>query len=77
MLLDHAGVELEGAEAVVIGRSNLFGKPMAQLLLERSATVTISQPLASSASRMVSLEENLPVPRRSRDENERPAMMSG
>jgi methylenetetrahydrofolate dehydrogenase (NADP+)/methenyltetrahydrofolate cyclohydrolase len=41
MLLDHAGVELEGAEAVVIGRSNLFGKPMAQLLLERSATVTI------------------------------------
>ena len=41
MLLDEVGVELEGAEAVVIGRSNLFGKPMAQLLLERSATVTI------------------------------------
>jgi methylenetetrahydrofolate dehydrogenase (NADP+)/methenyltetrahydrofolate cyclohydrolase len=40
-LLDHAGVELEGAEAVVVGRSNLFGKPMAQLLLERNATVTI------------------------------------
>jgi len=39
-LLDHAGVELEGAEAVVVGRSNLFGKPMAQLLLERNATVT-------------------------------------
>ncbi len=40
-LLDDLGTELEGAEAVVIGRSNLFGKPMAQLLLERSATVTI------------------------------------
>ena len=33
ILLEEAGVELEGAEAVVIGRSNLFGKPMAQLLL--------------------------------------------
>ena len=41
MLLEEVGVELEGAEAVVIGRSNLFGKPMGQLLLERSATVTI------------------------------------
>jgi methylenetetrahydrofolate dehydrogenase (NADP+) / methenyltetrahydrofolate cyclohydrolase len=39
-LLDDAQVELEGAEAVVVGRSNLFGKPMAQLLLERNATVT-------------------------------------
>lgn len=39
-LLDHTGVQLEGAEAVVIGRSNLFGKPMAQLLLARNATVT-------------------------------------
>jgi len=41
MLLDEVGVDLEGAEAVVIGRSNLFGKPMGQLLLGRSATVTI------------------------------------
>src|SRR5947209_4081257 len=40
-LLASAGAELEGAEAVVIGRSNLFGKPMAQLLLEANATVTI------------------------------------
>jgi methylenetetrahydrofolate dehydrogenase (NADP+)/methenyltetrahydrofolate cyclohydrolase len=40
-LLDRGGVSLEGAEAVVVGRSNLFGKPMAQLLLERDATVTI------------------------------------
>jgi methylenetetrahydrofolate dehydrogenase (NADP+) / methenyltetrahydrofolate cyclohydrolase len=40
ILLEEAGVQLEGAEAVVIGRSNLFGKPMAQLLLGANATVT-------------------------------------
>jgi methylenetetrahydrofolate dehydrogenase (NADP+)/methenyltetrahydrofolate cyclohydrolase len=40
-LLADARVELEGAEAVVVGRSNLFGKPMAQLLLAESATVTV------------------------------------
>jgi methylenetetrahydrofolate dehydrogenase (NADP+)/methenyltetrahydrofolate cyclohydrolase len=42
VLLDEEGVALEGAEAVVIGRSNLFGKPMAQLLLQRNATVTLA-----------------------------------
>jgi methylenetetrahydrofolate dehydrogenase (NADP+) / methenyltetrahydrofolate cyclohydrolase len=40
-LLDAAGAKLEGAEAVVIGRSNLFGKPMGQLLLGANATVTM------------------------------------
>ncbi|HEX3911854.1 MAG TPA: bifunctional methylenetetrahydrofolate dehydrogenase/methenyltetrahydrofolate cyclohydrolase FolD [Solirubrobacteraceae bacterium] len=40
-LLEQAALELEGAEAVVVGRSNLFGKPMAQLLLEQNATVTV------------------------------------
>jgi methylenetetrahydrofolate dehydrogenase (NADP+)/methenyltetrahydrofolate cyclohydrolase len=39
-LLDHAGVELEGAEAVVVGRSSLVGRPLASLLLGRNATVT-------------------------------------
>jgi methylenetetrahydrofolate dehydrogenase (NADP+)/methenyltetrahydrofolate cyclohydrolase len=39
-LLADAGVALEGAEAVVVGRSNLFGKPMAALLLAANATVT-------------------------------------
>jgi methylenetetrahydrofolate dehydrogenase (NADP+)/methenyltetrahydrofolate cyclohydrolase len=39
-LLAEAGAELEGADAVVVGRSNLFGKPMAQLLLGANATVT-------------------------------------
>jgi methylenetetrahydrofolate dehydrogenase (NADP+)/methenyltetrahydrofolate cyclohydrolase len=40
-LLDEYDVALTGAEAVVVGRSVLVGKPMAQLLLERNATVTI------------------------------------
>ncbi len=40
-LLGDAGARLEGAEAVVVGRSNLFGKPMAALLLSQNATVTI------------------------------------
>ena len=39
-LLADTGVQLEGAEAVVVGRSNLFGKPMAALLLAANATVT-------------------------------------
>jgi methylenetetrahydrofolate dehydrogenase (NADP+) / methenyltetrahydrofolate cyclohydrolase len=39
-LLASVDTQLEGAEAVVIGRSNLFGKPMAQLLLAENATVT-------------------------------------
>jgi methylenetetrahydrofolate dehydrogenase (NADP+) / methenyltetrahydrofolate cyclohydrolase len=39
-LLADSDVPLEGAEAVVVGRSNLFGKPMAQLLLAENATVT-------------------------------------
>ncbi len=40
VLLQQTGVELAGAHAVVVGRSNLFGKPMAQLLLAANATVT-------------------------------------
>jgi methylenetetrahydrofolate dehydrogenase (NADP+)/methenyltetrahydrofolate cyclohydrolase len=39
-LLRHAGVELEGARAVVLGRSQLVGKPLAALLLAANATVT-------------------------------------
>jgi methylenetetrahydrofolate dehydrogenase (NADP+) / methenyltetrahydrofolate cyclohydrolase len=40
-LLRRHEVALEGAEAVVIGRSDLVGKPIAQLLLQENATVTI------------------------------------
>ena len=40
-LLAHEGVELEGAEAVVVGRSKLVGVPVARLLLLANATVTV------------------------------------
>ncbi len=40
-ILDHYGAELKGAEAVIVGRSRLVGKPLAQLLLARHATVTM------------------------------------
>jgi methylenetetrahydrofolate dehydrogenase (NADP+)/methenyltetrahydrofolate cyclohydrolase len=41
-ILDHYGVELKGKRAVVIGRSVILGKPMALMLLQRHATVTIA-----------------------------------
>lgn len=41
-LLDRVGVALDGASAVVLGRSALVGKPMAALLLARNATVTVA-----------------------------------
>lgn len=40
-LIDSAGVNLTGKECVVIGRSNIVGKPMALMLLHRNATVTV------------------------------------
>jgi methylenetetrahydrofolate dehydrogenase (NADP+)/methenyltetrahydrofolate cyclohydrolase len=40
-LLRRNGIELSGREAVVVGRSNLVGKPLAQLLLRENATVTV------------------------------------
>lgn len=40
-LLDHIGYEIEGKNAVIIGRSNIVGKPVALMLLKRNATVTI------------------------------------
>lgn len=41
-LLDKAGVEIEGKNAVVIGRSNIVGLPVSKLLLDRNATVTMT-----------------------------------
>ena len=40
-MLELAGIPIEGAHAVIIGRSNIVGKPMGHLLLERNATVTV------------------------------------
>lgn len=54
-MLDHMDIPLEGKEAVVVGRSNIVGKPMAIMLLEKNATVTIctsrTQDLKSHTSR--------------------------
>ena len=41
-LLDHYDIELEGKRVVVIGRSAILGKPIAMMLLNRNATVTIA-----------------------------------
>lgn len=51
VLLDELGVDLTGKEAVVVGRSNIVGKPVALMLLERNATVTVCH------SRTVNLAE--------------------
>lgn len=40
-LLDYNGIEISGTNACVVGRSQIVGRPMAQLLLQRDATVTI------------------------------------
>jgi methylenetetrahydrofolate dehydrogenase (NADP+)/methenyltetrahydrofolate cyclohydrolase len=40
-LIEHAGVKIAGSHAVVLGRSNIVGKPVAMLLLQKDATVTI------------------------------------
>lgn len=42
VMLDRAGIEITGKNAVVVGRSNIVGKPVAKLLLDRNATVTIA-----------------------------------
>lgn len=40
-LIEHAGVKIAGQNAVIVGRSNIVGKPVAHLLLQKDATVTI------------------------------------
>ena len=54
-MLRRAEIEMSGADAVIVGRSNIVGKPMAQLLLNEGATVTIchsrTKDLASHCSR--------------------------
>ena len=52
MLRDHHG-DLSGMDAVVIGRSNIVGKPMAQLLLNDSCTVTIAHSRTKDLAKVV------------------------
>lgn len=51
-LLEASGVRLSGAEAVVVGRSELVGKPLAQLLLQENATVTVAHSRTSDLARV-------------------------
>lgn len=41
LLLDYYGIDVQGKNCVIVGRSNIVGKPMAALLIEKSATVTV------------------------------------
>jgi methylenetetrahydrofolate dehydrogenase (NADP+) / methenyltetrahydrofolate cyclohydrolase len=52
-LLDEIGCDPQGKRAVVIGRSNLVGKPIAQLLLARNATVTMAHSRTSDLAAVV------------------------
>ncbi|MCL1926214.1 MAG: bifunctional methylenetetrahydrofolate dehydrogenase/methenyltetrahydrofolate cyclohydrolase FolD [Syntrophorhabdaceae bacterium] len=52
-MLDHEKIELKGKHAVVVGRSNLVGKPVAMLLLSRHATVTLCHSRTEDLSSVV------------------------
>ncbi len=52
-LLERSGVVLKGADAVVIGRSNIVGKPVAMMLLSKHATVTICHSRTKNISEIV------------------------
>jgi len=53
MIEKHLGKDLSGKSAVVIGRSNIVGKPMASLLLQQNATVTVSHSRTSDLPQVV------------------------
>jgi methylenetetrahydrofolate dehydrogenase (NADP+)/methenyltetrahydrofolate cyclohydrolase len=56
-LLDEVGCDPQGKRAVVIGRSNLVGKPIAHMLLARNATVTIAHSRTSDLAAVVAQAE--------------------
>ena len=58
-LIAEAGVDLTGKRALVVGRSNIVGKPMAQLLLKANATVTIAHSRTVDLPRLVGEAEVL------------------
>src|ERR1700752_998785 len=58
-LLDHYGIELNGIDACVVGRSQIVGRPTAQLLLQRNATVTICHSQTRNLSEVTSRAELL------------------
>ena len=56
-LLDHYQIEIEGKHAVVIGRSPILGKPMAMMLLNENATVTICHSRTKDLKDQISLAD--------------------
>ena len=56
-LLDHYKVDIEGKHAVVIGRSPILGKPMAMMLLNKNATVTICHSKTQNLDSIVKLAD--------------------
>ena len=60
-LLDHYAIALEGQTAVVVGRSNIVGKPMALMLLARNATVTICTSKTRNLGQYTSMADILVV----------------
>jgi methylenetetrahydrofolate dehydrogenase (NADP+)/methenyltetrahydrofolate cyclohydrolase len=58
-LLKHYGIALEGKEAVVVGRSPILGKPMAMMLLNANATVTICHSRTKNLAEVVNRAEIL------------------
>lgn len=53
-LLDYYNIEISGKHCVIVGRSNIVGKPLAALLLERDATVTVCHSKTKSLSEITS-----------------------
>lgn len=51
-LLKRSNIEIEGKECVVVGRSNIVGKPVAQLMMEENATVTIAHSRTKDLARV-------------------------
>jgi methylenetetrahydrofolate dehydrogenase (NADP+)/methenyltetrahydrofolate cyclohydrolase len=60
-LIEHEEIEVQGRHAVVVGRSNIVGKPMALLLLQRGATVTICNSKTPDLGAMTSQADILVV----------------
>ena len=53
-MIESTGVDIKGKKAVVIGRSNIVGKPVAKLLLDRNATVTIAHSRTQDLAKLAS-----------------------
>lgn len=60
-LIDETGINLSGKNAVIVGRSNIVGKPVAKLLLDRNATVTIAHSRTEDLASVTSAADILVV----------------